>query len=151
MTSSSPVVHLSRRYRFSASHRLHVNRLGTEHNRHLFGNCNNPYGHGHNYFVQVTLTGPVNEATGMVVNLADLDGFATTELLDRFHLLNLNEDEAFRDTVSSTENLCIEVWRIFEQFAARYASLRLQRIRVEETSNNAFEYFGQGHPVPSLV
>ncbi|MGI4828034.1 MAG: 6-carboxytetrahydropterin synthase [Janthinobacterium lividum] len=146
-----PIAHLSRRYRFSASHRLHVDRLGVDHNRELFGKCNNPYGHGHNYFVQVTLAGSVNESTGMVVNLADLDAFAQRELLDRFDLTNLNDDEAFRDEVPSTENLCTELWRIFQRFAEQCAPVRLERIRVEETRNNAFDYFGHGSPVPSLV
>ena len=151
MSVRRPMVHLSRRYRFSASHRLHVEALDTDRNRELFGKCNNPYGHGHNYFVQVTLAGPIDETTGMIVNLADLDGFAQCELLDRFDLMNLNEDEAFRRMVPSTENLCLELWRIFQKFAAQHEAIRLQRIRVEETNNNAFDYFGQGRPVPSLL
>lgn len=145
------IAHLSRRYRFAASHRLHVDAMTDERNRELFGKCNNPYGHGHNYFVQVTLSGPIDAETGMVVNLADLDGFAQCELLDRFDETNLNEHTAFRNTVPSTENLAQELWRIFEPFAAQRADLRLQRIRVEETNNNAFDYFGEDAPVPSLV
>ncbi len=145
-----PFAHLSRRYRFSASHRLHVPALGTEPNRALFGKCNNPYGHGHNYFVQITLSGPIDPATGMVVNLADLDAFAQRHLLDRFDQTNLNQDPAFRDVVPSTENLCRELWRTFAPFAADHAPATLQRIRVEETSNNAFDYFGAGEPVLAL-
>lgn len=151
MSARLPVAHLSRRYRFSASHRLHVEALGCERNRELFGKCNNPHGHGHNYFVQVTLAGPIDEATGMIVNLADLDRFAQCELLDRFDLANLNEDKAFRDAVPSTENLCAELWKIFARFSAQHSSLRLERMRVEETGNNAFDYFGHGRPFPSLV
>ena len=144
------IAHLSRRYRFAASHRLHVEALSPEGNRELFGKCNNPFGHGHNYFVQVTVAGPIDPATGMVVNLADIDAFAGRELLDRFDETNLNQHAAFRERVPSTENLCVELWRIFEPFAAGHAPLQLKRIRVEETNNNAFDYFGQGTPIPSL-
>lgn len=151
--SASPsraVAHLSRRYRFSASHRLHVGALGNERNRELFGKCNNPFGHGHNYFVQVTLAGTVDEATGMVVNLADLDEFAGMHLLACFDLSNLNELPGFQTRVPSTENLCFVLWEIFATFAAQHSPARLVRLRVEETANNAFDYFGEGAPVPSL-
>ncbi len=133
---------LTRQYRFAASHRLHVAGLDAEQNRVLFGKCNNPYGHGHNYRVQVTVAGPVDVATGMVVNLADLDGFAQEQMLARFDECNLNCDAAFRDRTPSTENLCLELWRMWEGFAAERPGLRLRRIRVEETNNNAFEYAG---------
>ncbi len=145
-----PVAHLSRRYRFSASHRLHVDRLGEEGNRSLFGKCNNPFGHGHNYFVQVTLSGPVDEQTGMVINLADLDAFAAAELIEPFDSSNLNQLPAFEDSVPSTENLCFVLWEVFTRFAAGHTPARLVRLRVEETNNNAFDYFGEGAPVPSL-
>ena len=145
-----PVVHLSRRYRFSASHRLHVDRLGDEQNRVLFGKCNNPFGHGHNYFVQVTLAGPIDPATGMVCNLADLDAFAAKELLEPFDLSNLNDLPGFGTSVPSTENLCFVLWKLFARFSAGHAPASLLRLRVEETNNNAFDYFGEGAPVPSL-
>jgi 6-pyruvoyltetrahydropterin/6-carboxytetrahydropterin synthase len=138
-----PVAHLSRRYRFSASHRLHIDALQPERNREIYGKCNNPFGHGHNYIVQVTLSGPVDAVTGMVTNLGDLDSFAQREMLDFFDHANLNVLECFRDLVPTTENLCVELWRIF----ARYPHARLERIRVEETGNNAFDYFGEGAPM----
>lgn len=149
LTRAKPLVHLSRRYRFSAAHRLHVDRLGNEHNRQLFGKCNNPFGHGHNYSVQVTLAGPVDEATGMVINLADLDSFAARELLEPFDLCNLNELPGFGERVPSTENLCFVLWALFIRFAAGHAPATLVRLRVEETNNNAFDYFGEGNPVPA--
>jgi 6-pyruvoyltetrahydropterin/6-carboxytetrahydropterin synthase len=139
----SAIVHLSRRYGFVASHRLHVDALSAEENREVFGKCNNPFGHGHNYVAQVTLSGRVDPATGMVTNLGDLDAFAKRELLDVFDHRNLNTLECFRDVVPSTENLCLELWRIF----AVYPHAKLERIRVEETGNNAFDYFGEGAPV----
>ena len=134
------VAHLSRRYHFAASHRLHIDALSPERNREIFGKCNNPFGHGHNYVVQVTFSGPVNTSTGMVTNLADLDSFAQSEMLDHFDHANLNTLEYFRDLVPSTENLCLELWRIF----AEYPHAKLERIRVEGTGNNAFDYFGDG-------
>ena len=134
------VAHLSRRYHFAASHRLHIDALSPERNREIFGKCNNPFGHGHNYVVQVTFSGPVDATTGMVTNLADLDSFAQREMLDHFDHANLNTLEYFLDLVPSTENLCLELWRIF----AEYPHAKLERIRVEETGNNAFDYFGNG-------
>ena len=139
----SLVAHLSRRYHFAASHRLHVDALTPERNRDVYGKCNNPFGHGHNYVVQVTLSGPVDKVTGMVTNLGDLDSFAQREMLDLFDHANLNTLECFLDLVPTTENLCVELWRIF----AQYPHAMLERIRVEETGNNAFDYFGDGAPV----
>jgi 6-pyruvoyltetrahydropterin/6-carboxytetrahydropterin synthase len=136
----TPRAHLSRRYHFSASHRLHVDALSPERNREVFGKCNNPFGHGHNYVVQVTFSGPVSAVTGMVANLSDLDSFAQREMLDLFDHANLNTLEPFLDRVSTTENLCIELWRIF----ATFPHANLERIHVEETGNNSFDYFGEG-------
>ena len=106
--------HLSRRYRLSASHRLHVAGYTDERNREVFGKCNNPYGHGHNYVVQVTVSGEVDPMTGMVVDLAALDGFAAEHLTAQYDHQNLNTLTVFAEAVPSTENLAMEVWRIFE-------------------------------------
>ena len=139
--------YLSRRYHFSASHRLHTDAFDAAKNRETFGKCNNPYGHGHNYTVQVTLSGQVNPITGMVCNLADLDVFAQTNLLARFDHMNLNTMDCFANTVSTTENLSIEIYRIFQNFPAAH----LERIHVEETSNNSFEYAGGATPTPGTI
>jgi len=138
----SAIVHLSRRYSFAASHRLHVDALSPEANRETFGKCNNPFGHGHNYIAQVTFSGHVDSATGMVTNLADLDAFSQREVLDLFDHANLNTLECFRDLTPTTENLSVELWRIYSQ----YPHARLERIHVEETGNNSFDYFGEGAP-----
>jgi len=138
----SPIAHLSRRYSFSASHRLHVDAISPEANRATFGKCNNSFGHGHNYMAQVTFFGHVDSATGMVTNLADLDAFSQREVLDLFDVANLNTLECFRDLPPTTENLSVELWRIYSQ----YPHARLERIRVEETGNNSFDYFGEGAP-----
>jgi 6-pyruvoyltetrahydropterin/6-carboxytetrahydropterin synthase len=137
-TASQPVrVVLGRRYRFAASHRLHSPHLSEAENWRVYGKCNNPYGHGHNYTVEVLLSGPVDPATGMIANLADLDAFVEREILEPFDHKSLNEDVAvFRETVPTTENLCMEIFQRLKTFP--YA--RLERVRVEETSNNSFEY-----------
>jgi 6-pyruvoyltetrahydropterin/6-carboxytetrahydropterin synthase len=137
--SSALKIELGRRYRFSASHRLHSAHLTEEENCRVFGKCNNPYGHGHNYIVEVTLSGDVDAATGMIANLADLDAFVERYVLDEFDLKSLNEDvPAFRDIVPTTENLCIEIFQRLQSFP----SAKLERIRIEETGKNSFEYAG---------
>jgi len=139
--------HLSRRYYFSAAHRLNSEAYDAERNQVVFGKCNNPHGHGHNYTVQVTLSGPVDPATGMVCNLADLDGFARENLIERFDHANLNTLDCFQNAVSTTENLSIEVYRIFQLFTAAH----LERVHVEETSNNSFDYAGNSVPAPGTI
>ena len=138
MTSAipNPLAYLSRRYHLSASHRLHSDAFTGEQNRATYGKCNNPHGHGHNYTVEVTFAGPVHPITGMVCDLGQLDAFARTNLLDRFDHMNLNTLDAFRAIVSTTENFTIEAYRIFQKFPGA----RLTRVRIEETSNNSFEY-----------
>ena len=132
-------VELGRRYRFAASHRLHSEKLSEEENCRIYGKCNNPYGHGHNYTVEVRVSGPVDPATGMIANLADLDAFVNREVVEAFDHKSFNEDMAeFREQVPTTENVCIEIFRRLKAFP----KARLERVRVEETSNNAFEYAG---------
>jgi 6-pyruvoyltetrahydropterin/6-carboxytetrahydropterin synthase len=132
----TPRAYLSRRYHLSASHRLHSEAYTPEQNRSTYGKCNNPHGHGHNYIIEVTVGGPVDETTGMVCDLGELDAFARTKLLQHFDHMNLNTLESFRDVVPTTENFTMEIYRIFQQFPAA----NVERIRVEETGNNSFEY-----------
>jgi 6-pyruvoyltetrahydropterin/6-carboxytetrahydropterin synthase len=133
-------IELGRRYRFSASHRLHSSRLSEEENRRVYGKCNNPYGHGHNYVVEVSVSGAVDPVTGMIANLADLDTFVEREVIEPFDHKSLNEDvAAFRENVPTTENICKE---IFERLK-RFPKAKLERVRVEETGNNTFEYAGE--------
>lgn len=131
--------YLTRRYMFSASHRLHNNDMSAEENVAVYGKCNNPYGHGHNYAVEITVAGPVDLATGMVCNLVDLDGFVRTNILKRFDHENLNTLQEFEQNVPTTENLCRELYRIMEQ---GFQPARIEKVRVEETMLNSFEYAG---------
>jgi 6-pyruvoyltetrahydropterin/6-carboxytetrahydropterin synthase len=145
----TPVATLGRRYRLSASHRLHVESYSSERNRTTFGKCNNPHGHGHNYIVEVAFTGPVDPVTGMVVDLAALDAFAHGKILARFDLENLNTLDCFARKVPTTENFAMELHRIFAGFAdPRSPAAHLDRVHVEETGNNSFEYAGEGKPAP---
>jgi 6-pyruvoyltetrahydropterin/6-carboxytetrahydropterin synthase len=132
-------IELGRRYHFAASHRLHSPALSEEENGRIYGKCNNPFGHGHNYVVEVLVSGKIDPATGMIANLADLDGFVEREILDPFDHKSLNEDvAAFDAAVPTTENLCIEIFRRLKTFP----NAKLERVRVQETSNNSFEYAG---------
>jgi 6-pyruvoyltetrahydropterin/6-carboxytetrahydropterin synthase len=135
-TSAGPKAYLSRRYRVSASHRLHSEAYSVEENRAVYGKCNNPHGHGHNYAVEVTLGGPVNAGTGMVCDLGELDEFARTHLLQRFDGMNLNTLEEFHKLVPTTENFTREIYRTFQGFTGA----KVVRVRIEETGNNSFEY-----------
>ena len=130
-------IELGRRYHFAASHRLHTDKLSEAENSRVFGKCNNPYGHGHNYTVEVRFSGPMNSSTGMIANLADLDTFVNERVIEPFDHRSLQEEvPAFREAVPTTENLCIEIFQRLKSFSIA----KLEAVRVEETSNNSFEY-----------
>ena len=135
--------HLTRRYRFSASHRLHSADMSANENQATYGKCNNPHGHGHNYALEVTVSGPVDDATGMVCNLVDLDGFVEREVLERYDLQNLNTLQEFAQLVPTTENLSVEIFEILQR-GFRHA--HLERVRLEETMMKSFEYAGAAEP-----
>ncbi len=130
--------HLTRRYRFSASHRLHSDALSEDENQRTYGKCNNPHGHGHNYTVEITVAGPVNEQTGMVCDLAELDRFVEREVLEPLDHTNLNTLAPFRDVVPTSEHLCVEIYGRLRGFRAA----RVEKVRLEETMLNSFEYAG---------
>ena len=131
--------HLSRRYLFSASHRLHSEAMSDAENELTYGKCNNPYGHGHNYIVELTVSGQIDENTGMVCNLADLDTFIEREVLSRFDHENLNTLQEFAQQVPTTENLCVQIYEIVQR---GFPQAHLERVRLEETMMNSFEYTG---------
>ena len=131
--------HLTRRYTFSASHRLHSDAMSVAENKATYGKCNNPYGHGHNYALEITVSGPVDESTGMVCNLTDLDSFVEYEILDRFHLQNLNTVPEFGQAVPTTENLSAFIYDILQR---GFTPAHLEKVRIQETMMNSFEYAG---------
>ncbi len=131
--------YFGRRYALSASHRLHSEALSADQNRAAYGKCNNPHGHGHNYVIEVLVGGPVDPATGMVVDLVALDTVVRTRVLDRFDHTNLNLDPLFTSLVPTTENLCREVFALLKD---DMPSGELTYVRVEETENNFFQCNG---------
>ena len=131
--------HLTRRYIFSASHRLHTDRLTQEQNHAVYGKCNNPYGHGHNYALEVTVSGQVDAGTGMVCNLVDLDAAVRQQVIERFDHVNLNLLPDFAAQVPTTENLTEGIYQILKQ---SFTQAHLEKVRLEETGKNSFEYDG---------
>lgn len=136
-------VTLTRRYCFCASHRLHTPLLTVEENSRLFGKCNNPYGHGHNYALDVSVTGELDPVLGRLVRIEALDDFVKTVVLGDMAHRNLNTDvEEFAGLVPTTENLAAVILR---RLGASWAEafpggrVRLERIRIYETKNNTFE------------
>ncbi len=134
---------VTRRYKFVASHRLHSGRFSEEENRELYGKCNNPYGHGHDYVLDVSVTGPVDAASGQVVNIQVLDRLVDERILRDFDHKYLNADVAeFSEVVPTSENIIRVMedrlqagWR--EAFDGEWP--RLEKIRLRETRRNAFE------------
>lgn len=140
------MLYLTRRYRFSAAHRLDTPALSAQENARLYGKCNNPHGHGHNYVLDVTVAGRVDGETGMVCDLGFLDSLVQREVLERFDEANLNLDtENFRELVPTSENICVEIHRLLKphlEGAGPGAEVRLEGVRLEETTSNSIEYFG---------
>ena len=136
------MMRVTRRYRFSASHRLHADQLSDAENRQVYGKCDNPYGHGHNYEIEVSARGPVDSRSGRALDLRALDRLVEEHVLLAFDLTYLNEQAAFRRLVPTTENLGNE---IFHRLKTNWPSFftgewpRLEKIRVLETSRNMFE------------
>ena len=132
---------MTRLERFSAGHRLFLPGLNDSENAELFGPCSNPLGHGHNYRLEVTVAGPINERTGMVLDLKRLHEVIQAAILDKVDHRNLNQEVDFlRGVLPTTENLART---FFEQLERRLPAGRLVRIRVEETEKNSAEFEGR--------
>jgi 6-pyruvoyltetrahydropterin/6-carboxytetrahydropterin synthase len=136
------MIRVTRRYRFSAAHRLHAERFPDAWNREIYGKCNNPFGHGHDYVLEVSVRGPV-DGTGRAVDLAALDALVRARVLEPFDRRNLNADvEEFRAIVPTTENLALEIGRRLKESWPRVFPgpwPALDRLRIEETRNNTVE------------
>src|SRR5215471_225625 len=128
---------LTRLYRFAASHRLHADPLSAEENRILYGKCNNPYGHGHDYVLEVTVEG-APDASGQIAHRACLDEMVRGQVLSRLDHMNLNQDLGeFKTLVPTTENLASFIEKTLREHWNLPA--RLARLRISETDRNAFE------------
>lgn len=135
---------LTRLYHFSASHRLHVPQFSEEQNETLYGKCNNPYGHGHDYVLEVTLSGPVDHSTGLICPLPVLDRLVQENVLRVVAHRNLNRDlPQFSALVPTTENLTAVVAELLQtNWAATFRSgVKLHRVHIQETDRNGFEVF----------
>lgn len=142
-----PLVTLTRRYRFSASHRLHTPLLDEARNFEVYGKCNNPYGHGHNYLLEVSIAGAPGEMTGRLLPLKDLDRFVERVILEAVDHKDLNtqvQEFAARAPilVPTTENLAAVVAaRLAREWPAAFpaSAARLEMVRIHETERNIFE------------
>ena len=136
------MIRVTRKYRFSASHRLHTAELTDERNREIFGKCDNPYGHGHNYEISISVRGPIDPRSGRAVNPAALDRLVEEQVLQPLDHRNLNEEIAeFLHVVPTTENLAGE---IFRRLQARWRGAfpggpALEKVSIAETPRNIFE------------
>jgi 6-pyruvoyltetrahydropterin/6-carboxytetrahydropterin synthase len=137
------MIRLSKRYRFFASHRLHSPALTDAENQNVFGKCNNPYGHGHNYEVELTVSGEVDSVTGRVVDIAALDSLAEQQILAPFRYRNLNREiSAFSNAVPTTENLGLELdRRLRASWNQKFGETgpKLDSVRIWETDRNICE------------
>lgn len=130
---------VTRRYRFSASHRLHSAALNDEENRQLYGKCNNPFGHGHDYTLEVTYTGKVDAETGLIAPGSEIDRLVEDKILRRFASKNINLDVSeFADRVPTTENVAAVIAAILQKSWC-IGSASLARVHVQETDRNGFE------------
>ncbi len=134
------MVSVTRRETFSASHRLYNPAFSDEQNRAVFDKCANPNGHGHNYVLEVTVTGPPDPATGYVIDLKELKRIIRAEVTDKLDHRNLNLDVDFlKGVIPTAENIAVAIWRVLEP---RIPSGVLSCVRLRETENNVVEYRG---------
>ena len=131
---------VTRVYRFNASHRLHCKHLSAEDNEQIYGKCNNPHGHGHDYVLQVTVQGEPEAETGRVVSLGELDRFVSEHIVSVYHGKDLNQDVPGLDAVPTSENVLADIARrLCEAWAGSMRRGRLYRVRLQETPRNFFE------------
>jgi 6-pyruvoyltetrahydropterin/6-carboxytetrahydropterin synthase len=130
---------ITRRYRFCAAHRLHTDHLSVEENRVVFGKCNNPNGHGHNYVVLVTIGSPGAAQTGRAMDLDALDRIVTERIVTRFDHRDLNQDPEFATRTTTGENLVLLIWDLL---VTQVPDGQLKKVAVIETRDNYFEYTG---------
>jgi 6-pyruvoyltetrahydropterin/6-carboxytetrahydropterin synthase len=135
------MIYLTRKCEFSASHYYHNPGLSPEENRGLFGKCNNPNGHGHNYTLEVTVKGEVNPRSGFVIDLKDLNEVLSREVLDTFDHRFLNKEvPEFATQIPTTENIAISIWKRLEP---QLEGVSLHRVRVYETPDLFADFYGE--------
>lgn len=138
------MIYITRREEFSASHRLHNPEMSDEENRRVYGICNNPNGHGHNYAVEVRVCGPIPPRTGMVMDLKQLKDILDREVIAKVDHKHLNFDVPFLEGVIPTaENVAVVFWNILEPALRKEVGAKLDRIRLYESRSNYIDYYGQ--------
>ncbi|KAK3097816.1 hypothetical protein FSP39_013464 [Pinctada imbricata] len=141
MMMEKPIMYISRTESFSASHRLHSSKLSDEENKEIYGKCNNPNGHGHNYKVEAIVRGPVDPTTGMVMNLADLKKSIQTSVIDVMDHKNLDIDVPyFSNKVSTSENIIVFIW---DSLNKELPPGILYEVKLHETDKSVVYYRGE--------
>ncbi len=136
-----PLVYVTRKVHFNAAHRLHNPERSDEWNRRVFGKCNNPNWHGHNYVLEVTVAGEPDPETGYVVDLSELKRIVEEKIVSKCDHANLNLDVDFlRGVMPSTENFAVAIWN---ELAPALPAGRLHSVRLHETDRNSAEYRGE--------
>jgi 6-pyruvoyltetrahydropterin/6-carboxytetrahydropterin synthase len=135
------MVYLTRKAEFSAAHLYHNPELSAEENRRVFGKCNNPNGHGHNYTLEVTVKGAVDPKSGFVVDLKQLKEVMSREVLEALDHRFLNKEvPEFLSKIPTTENIAIVIW---QRLAPKLNGARLHRVRVYETPDLFVDFYGE--------
>lgn len=148
---------LTRRYRFSASHRLHSPEMSDAENAQIYGKCNNPFGHGHDYVLEITVAGSVHPLTGLIISVPALDDFVERHILRLFANRNLNLDvPQFTDLVPTAENIALVIADLIQRhWPDQFGSMpaRVRRVHIQETDRNGFEILlgVRGHEAPIPV
>ncbi len=134
------MVYVTRREVFSASHRLHNENLSDAENEAIFDKCNNYYGHGHNYVLEVVVAGEVDPETGYVIDLKKLKNIIKENVIRKVDHKHLNYDVDFmKNVIPTAENIAIGIWN---QLADKIPSGKLYSVKLFETENNYVEYKG---------
>jgi 6-pyruvoyltetrahydropterin/6-carboxytetrahydropterin synthase len=136
------MIYLTRRILFCASHQLYNPTLSEEENRKIFGKCANPGGHGHNYELEITLSGDVDPKSGMLTNISQLKDIVKREVIDKIDHLHLNTDcDLFEGIIPTSENILVKIWEILD---GKFSNGKLYELKLHETDNNCFIYRGEG-------
>ena len=136
------MVLLTKKFKFSASHRLYKPALSDSENAEIFGKCSNPNGHGHNYILEVTVSGNVNDNTGYVIDIGELKRFVQDRIIDKVDHKNLNLDVEFlKGIIPTSENIVICIWNVLEK-DFNSGNVKLYSLKLHETENNIVEYRG---------
>jgi 6-pyruvoyltetrahydropterin/6-carboxytetrahydropterin synthase len=135
------MIYVTRRAEFCASHYYHNPKLSAEENRRVFGKCNNPLGHGHNYTVEVTVSGTIDPTTGMVMDLKEIKVLLEQEVLQLMDHKFLNKEvPVFAEKIPTTENIAVEIWNLL---VPKLQHGKLHRIRVYETADLFVDFYGE--------